>query len=154
MKRFVEFVAEREIPDINSGLRVFDKNECMQYFPRLCNTFSFTTSQTLAYMMNGKFVKYNDIPYNTRRGKSKVKLFIDTIRTMRYITEACIYYNPLKVFSMFSILCLFISLLGVVFAHFTGIKAGYFLGIGGIMVSIIIFCIGMLAVLLKQIMDK
>ena len=39
MKRLVEFVSEKKIKDINSGLRVFDKSLVMKYFPRLCNTF-------------------------------------------------------------------------------------------------------------------
>ena len=97
MKRFVEYVSGKKIKDVNSGLRVFDKTTVMKYFPRLCDTFSFTTSQTLAYMMNNLFVYYVDIPYNKREGKTKVKLFKDSLKSMRYILESGIYYNPLKV---------------------------------------------------------
>ena len=49
LKYLVEFTAGRRIPDINSGLRVFSRSAVMQYFPHLCDTFSFTTSLTLAY---------------------------------------------------------------------------------------------------------
>ena len=76
MKFLVEFVSEKKIKDINSGLRIFDKSLVVKYFPRLCNTFSFTTSQTLAYLMNNHFVTYVDIPYNKRIGKSKIHLII------------------------------------------------------------------------------
>ena len=51
LRKFVEFVSGKKIKDINSGLRIFDKSLVTKYFPRLCNTFSFTTSQTLAYLM-------------------------------------------------------------------------------------------------------
>ena len=154
LKRFVEFVSGKKIKDINSGLRVFDKSTVIKFFPRLCDTFSFTTSQTLAYMMNNLFVCYVDIPYNKREGKSKVKLFKDSLRSMRYILESGIYYNPLKIYTLLSIICIILAMIGFVFSHFVGIKAGYILGIGGMLVSIIVFSLGLLAVLLKQIMDK
>lgn len=154
LKLLVEFVSGKKIKDINSGLRVFDKSLVMKYFPRLCDTFSFTTSQTLAYLMNNHFVCYVDIPYNKREGKSKIKLIRDSIKSLRYILESCIYYNPLKVFTLFSVICIILSIIGFLFSHYAGIHAGYILGIGGLLLSIVIFSIGMLAVILKQIMDK
>lgn len=154
LKSFVEFVSGKKIKDINSGLRVFDKTTVMKYFPRLCNTFSFSTSQTLAYMMNNLYVCYIDIPYNKRFRKTKVKLLRDSLKTMQYILEAGIYYNPLKIFTLLTCICIFFAIIGFVFSHFVGIKAGYILGIGGLLVSIIVFALGLLAVLLKQIMDK
>ncbi len=154
LKRLVEFVTERKVKDINSGLRIFDKSTVMKFFPRLCNTFSFSTSQTLAYMMNSLSVCYVDINYQKRVGKSKVRLIRDSFKSLRYIMEACIYYNPMKMFSLLSIICIMLSIIGFIFSHFVGIHAGYILGIGGLLLSIVIFSIGLLAVLLKQIMDK
>ena len=61
LKFIVEFTASRRIPDANSGLRVFSRATTMQYFPRLSDKFSFTTSLTLAYMMNSKFVDYPEV---------------------------------------------------------------------------------------------
>lgn len=154
LKMLVEMVSGRKIKDINSGLRIFDKSTVVQYFPRLCNTFSFTTSQTLAYLMNNRFVTYVDITYRKREGKSKIKLIRDSFRSLKYILEACIYYNPLKIFSLLAIVCVIFSIIGFIFSHFLNIHAGYILGIGGLLVSIIVFALGLLAVLLKQIMDK
>ena len=104
--------------------------------------------------MNSLTVKYIEIPYNKRIGKSKIKLFKDSLILIKYILESCIYYNPLKIFSLFSLICIFLSLIGFIFSHFMNIHAGYILGIGGLLVSIVIMSIGFLAVLLKQIMDK
>jgi len=154
MKMLVEFVSGKKIKDINSGLRVFDKSLVIKYFPRLCDTFSFTTSQTLAYLMNNHFVYYIDIPYNKRVGKSKIKLFRDTLKSLKYILESCVYYNPLKIFTLLSVICVILSIIGFIFSHFMNIRAGYILGIGGLLVSIVVFSIGLLAVILKQIMDK
>ena len=154
LKKFVEFLTGKKIKDINSGLRIFDKTTVMKYFPRLCNTFSFTTSQTLAYLMNDLMVYYIDIPYSKRCGKSKIKLFKDSMKSMKYILEAGIYYNPLKIYTLLTVICIVLSMIGFIFSHFVGIHAGYVLGIGGLLVSIIVFSMGILAVLLKQIMDK
>ena len=154
LRGFVEFISGKNVKDINSGLRIFDKSSVIKYFPRLCNTFSFTTSQTLAYLMNDLTVCYIDIPYNKREGKSKVKLFRDSIKSMQYILEAGIYYNPLKVFTLLTVICIFLSILGFIISHFARINAGYIIGIGGLLVSIIVFSLGILAALLKQIMDK
>ena len=154
LKKFVEFVSGKKIDDINSGLRIFDKSLVMKYFPRLCNTFSFTTSQTLAYLMNNHFVTYVDIKYNKRKGKSKVKLLRDSLISLRYILESCVYYNPFKIFTLLSVICIFLSIIGFIFSHFANIHAGYILGIGGLLLSIVVFSFGLLAVILKQIMDK
>ena len=94
------------------------------------------------------------VSYNKRCGKSKVRLFKDSLKSLRYILEACIYYNPLKIFSLLSIICIILSIIGFIFSHFLNIHAGCILGIGGLLVSVIIFSVGLLAVLLKQIMDK
>ena len=154
LRVFVEFISEKKIKDTNSGLRIFDKNTVIKYFPRLCNTFSFTTSQTLAYLMNSLTVGYIDIKYYKRKSKSKVKLFKDTIKSVKYIIESGIYYNPLKIFTFLTVVCIFLSIIGFLCSHFLYIKAGYILGIGGLLVSIIVFSLGLLAELLKQIMDK
>ena len=55
----MEVAAGRKIPEINSGLsNILKKDTIKEYLPHLCETFSFTTSATLAYMMYGKFVSY------------------------------------------------------------------------------------------------
>ena len=104
LKSLVEYMAGKKIEDVNSGLRVFDKSTVTPFLPRLCNTFSFTTSQTLAYLMNGYSINYIDIPYYKRVGKTKVKLFKDSLITIKYILLSGFYYNPIKVFALFGLL--------------------------------------------------
>jgi len=150
----VEFTTGRIIPDVNSGLRVFRRGAAMQFFPHLCNTFSFTTSLTLAYMMNGLFISYSEIPYYRRIGKSKVRLIKDAMGTLQYIIQAILYYNPLKLFLMMSALTVVFSFFGLTLSIFMSINVGYYWFAGGILLSILIFCMGLLADLLRQIMDK
>jgi len=154
LKWLVELTAGRKIPDINSGLRIFSRKDIIPYFNHLCNTFSFTTSLTLAYMMTNKFVGYVPIPYYKRIGRTKVRLIRDSLRTLQYIIQAIVYYNPLKLF----LLICGVIMLGSVFilglaTMFRWLTA-FYLGVGGILMTIHVFCLGLLAELLRQIMAK
>ncbi len=154
LKLVVEFAAGRKIPDINSGLRVFNRDTIKEYLPHLCETFSFTTSATLAYMMNGKFVTYVPINYGKRIGKSKVNLMRDSFKTIFYIMQTVTYYNPLKIFMLFAFACILFSILGFLGSIFFNLNSGFLLGVGGLLVALITISIGLLADLLKQILNK
>lgn len=154
LKFVVEFAATKKIPDINSGLRIFNRNTINRFFPHLSDTFSFTTSSTLAYIMNKKFVSFIPIEYKKRIGYSKVNLFRDSIKTTLGIIQSITYYNPLRIFILFSITCVFLSLVGFLSSIFLGLTSGFYLGIGGLLLSLIILSIGLLADLVKQIMDQ
>jgi glycosyltransferase involved in cell wall biosynthesis len=154
LKCIVEFTAGRSIPDINSGLRVFNRSWAMNHFNRLCDTFSFTTSLTLACMMKGGSVAYLPIPYHARIGTSKVHLFRDSLRTLQYVAESATYYNPLKIFTLLSFFCLFMASLFFTIGVVWQLKSAFAAGVGCILLSILVFAMGLLAVLLKQIMDR
>ena len=154
LRLLVEWTAGRRIPDINSGMRVFSRAAAMKYFPHLCETFSFTTSMTLAYMMTHRFVTYRRIEYYERIGQSKVRLFKDSLRTLQYVVEAIVYYNPLKIFLLAALICLVAAALMFVISLSFGIVTGVMLAVGTTMVAVVMMGLGMLAVLLKQIMDK
>lgn len=94
----VEYASGRSIPDINSGLRAFRKEAVLPFFHFASNSFSFTTTITLALTLNGYFVKYVPVKYFNRVGKSKINHFRDTLRALQIIVQAILYYNPLKLF--------------------------------------------------------
>lgn len=154
LKFLVEFTAGRTVPDINSGLRVFSRRTAQPYFKHLCDTFSFTTSLTLAYMMTGKFVAYVPINYHARIGSTKVQLLREALRTLQYIVQAIIYYNPLKIFLIMSVLCLLLATIALAVALILQITTAFILCVGSILLAILIFALGLLADLLKQIMTK
>lgn len=154
LQHLVEYTASRKIPDINSGLRIFNRAHAMTYFQRLCDTFSFTTSLTLAFMMNGLFVIYVPIDYYKRVGKTKVRLLSDSFRTLQYIAEAAIYYNPLRIFMLLSVMLFAASvvLIGInVFLHTIGL---FYIAIGCVLMSVQTFATGLIAALLKQILQQ
>lgn len=154
LKWLVEFTTGRRIPDVNSGFRIFSRTEALPYLNHLCNTFSFTTSITLAYMMTSKFVGYVPIAYHPRIGQTKVRLFRDSLRTLQYIVQAILYYNPLKMFLLISGM-LFVAGSGLILVAWQWkIMTAFYLGVGCMLMVITVFCLGLLAELLSQIMAK
>jgi polyisoprenyl-phosphate glycosyltransferase len=154
LKFIVEFATGQKIPDINSGLRVFSKKTITPYLKHLCDTFSFTTSLTLAYMLSGRYTKYLPIPYHQRVGKTKVKLIKDSLRTLQYILQAVNYYNPIKLFLLFTLFSgglSFLCFLGGIILHW---KTLIDLGIGSLLVALFSISIGLLADLLKQLLHR
>jgi glycosyltransferase involved in cell wall biosynthesis len=150
LKWLVEFTAGRPIPDINSGLRIFSRKVSIQFFNRLCNTFSFTTGITLAYMMTMKYVVYVPIPYRNRVGKSKVRIFRDSMRTLQFIVEAILFYNPIKIFIVLCLVSLLFSLASFLIAYSLNLEYGFFLGMAGILTTFVIFSLGLLSILLSK----
>lgn len=149
-KWLVEFTVGRSVHDVNSGLRVFSRREILPYFPHLSNKFSFTTSQTLAYMLNAKFIAYHPIDYKKRVGHSKVRLFRDSLSAMQMIVSAILYFNPLK---LFLVLCAgtgIFSIAAFIAWILWGIDNALWLGFAGILITVLIFGMGLLADLLHQ----
>jgi len=104
--------------------------------------------------MSKKFISYIPIPYYKRKGKTKVRIFKDSLRTMQYVVQAILYYNPLKMFIVLSFITLIFSVFFFMISAFFHFLSAFVLGIGCILVAIIIFALGLLADLLRQIMVK
>ena len=96
--RFAEWMTHRPIPDLNSGLRVFRKSIAERFLRILPDTFSFTTTITLAMLTNRYAVHYEPIDYHSRIGKSKIKPIRDTLRFVQLILRTGMYFAPLRVF--------------------------------------------------------
>ncbi|KAF3887039.1 MULTISPECIES: glycosyltransferase family 2 protein [Nostocales] len=96
--RFAEWISMTSIPDLNSGLRVFRKSIVEEFLNILPDTFSFTTTITLAMLTNHYIVHYVPIDYHHRVGKSKIKPVQDTLRFVQLILRVGVYFAPLRVF--------------------------------------------------------
>lgn len=93
-----EYATGQKIPDINSGLRVFRRCQIIPFFPLINSGFSFTTTTTLAYLLNNMLVTYVPIEYHKRSGNSKVHHVRDSLRALQIIFEAILRCNPIKAF--------------------------------------------------------
>lgn len=154
LKWLVEFTCGRRVPDVNSGLRVFSRERVLPYLDHLCNTFSFTTSLTLAYMMTGRFVTYVPVPYHKRVGRTKVRLFRDALRTMQYIVEAIVYYNPLKMFVLLSLMLLLAAAVLLAGGIVSGQNVMLYAGVGALLMMVPVFSMGLLAELMRQLAKR
>jgi glycosyltransferase involved in cell wall biosynthesis len=98
LKRYASWIAATNIPDINSGLRVFRKSVAERYFNILPNAFSFTLTITLAMITNYHKVIYVPINYSERVGSSKIRPIRDTLKFVQLIIRTGMYFAPLRVF--------------------------------------------------------
>ena len=96
--KWANYLADRKIPDLNSGLRVFRKSVAARYEGLFPNGFSFTTTITLALECHGYIVKYHPVPYSARIGSSKIRPFQDTINFFSLVLRVVMYFKPLKIF--------------------------------------------------------
>ena len=122
----------------------------MQFFDTTSNSFSFTTTITLAVMLNGYFVKYVPVSYFNRVGKSKINHFRDTLRALQLIVQAILYYNPLKLFLLPSGFLFVVAVSLLVSALIMGdsilLLAAVVAGVG----SVIVGGIGLIADVLRR----
>ena len=110
-KWLAEFVCGREIPDINSGLRVMRRDMVLRFAGALCGGFSFTTTITIVAILNHRFVDYHPIAYAPRIGKSHVRYLRDTLRTAQILVMTILTFNPIKLYMLY---VLFVLGLGAV----------------------------------------
>ena len=104
LRSLAVYLSETDIPDLNSGLRVFRRRSVLPYFPILPTGFSFTTTITLAMLCNEGSVTYVPINYSKRRGRSKIRPIRDTLNFLILIMRTILYFNPLRIFLPFSLI--------------------------------------------------
>lgn len=103
--RLASFVVGARVPDANSGLRLVRKSLVDKQGLVRCLGYSFTTTMTLSFLMQGRFVKFMPIRFEARAGgHSKVKPVRDILRTLQLMTQVMIIYNPLKLFVTIALL--------------------------------------------------
>lgn len=113
------YLSGKNIPDLNSGFRIFRKDFAIRYFPILPDGFSFTTTITLAALVDGYRVSYVPVEVRPRSGGKSMVSVSDLFRTFYFILKIMVFFNPLKVFLPASILCLFTAAADLVFEWYT-----------------------------------
>jgi polyisoprenyl-phosphate glycosyltransferase len=144
-KKIAEYISGETIPDINSGLRIFNKSILLS-MPKahLCKGFSFSTTMTLLFASGGYAINHIPVSYSVRVEKSKVRYFRDTLRALQILTEIAIHYNPIKAILPFCLVPLVFS------AGFTGLflfSAGdfyLFMAVFSLYFSLLLFALGMI----------
>ena len=100
-KRLLSWVAnyltQKKIPDLNSGLRAFRRTEFLRFQHLFPNGFSLSTTSTVCFFKENLNVVYVPIRINPRIGKSTVQIS-DAPRTFLLILRLIMLFSPLRIF--------------------------------------------------------
>ena len=98
LRRFANYLAGEQIPDVNSGLRMVRRETLLKYLHLMPNGFSFSTTSTLAFLKSRRTVKHVPITVHKRVGESTVRQWRDGPSTMMLILRLTVLFDPLRVF--------------------------------------------------------
>jgi len=96
--RLACYLTGHEIPDLNTGLKAFKRDQMLRWLWVVPDGFSCVTTMTLAFLTNGYAVKYVPTPYRPRIGHSKFRPVGDTLAYLSTVLRMVLYFRPLKVF--------------------------------------------------------
>ena len=105
-----------KVEDINSGLRVFLREDFMRDINIFPDKFSITSTQTLCTIARNKEIKYVDSKYSKRDGKSKINIIVDPIRFIYLIFKIFLIFSPIKFFGGFGVSIIALSVFVLIFS--------------------------------------
>lgn len=110
LQKLANYLAQKEIPDLNSGLRVFRREIAERFYHLFPEGFSFTITITMASLTSNYRVKFLPINYYRRQGKSTIRPARDFMGFLSLIVRMTVYFNPLRVFLPASLILFMIGL--------------------------------------------
>jgi len=108
--KVANFLTGMKIPDINSGLRAYQKDLLLKLIHLMPDGFSFSTTSTVAYCSMKLRVKYVPIKIQSRTGTSTVSQIWHGPETIMLMLRLIVLFNPLKVFMPVSLILMFVGL--------------------------------------------
>ena len=103
------YLAEQKIPDLFSGFRLINKEKFLRLAHILSNSFSISTTTTLAFLKEGYNIKYVPISGRKRTGKSSLKI-TDGFKVMMLILRIMTLFSPLRIFLPVSMFLLILAM--------------------------------------------
>ena len=143
-------ISGMKIPDINCGLRAFDRKVLARYLHLLPNKFSASLTTTLLLIKRGYNIQWVEIDNTPRIGTSSVKIVRDGINTLTIIFRIMILFAALRFFSYFSLL---LGIAGLYWSGYTQFVIGKGIsatGVGLLILAVLVFLLG---VLLDQVAE-
>lgn len=140
-----EMLVGQKLPDYNSGLRGFHREQIYNILHLMPNGFSFSTTSTLAYLKEGYNIGTFPIEVVERVGRaSSVKFVRDGSKTFLLLFRIIMLFNPLKVFFPASV---FFTLAGIAWGINGYLFFGRFSNSGIVLITlgISMFFFGLLA---------
>lgn len=97
LSKLANFLARQKIPDLNSGLRVFQRAALERFLALLPDGFSFTSTITLCMICSYMRVVYVPIEYGKRIGHSKIRA-VDFFNFVMLVLRIVMLFQPLRIF--------------------------------------------------------
>lgn len=98
INQLANYLSGFQIPDLNSGLRLFRKELGERFYSLYPDGFSFTTTITVSALTNGYRVKFVPINYFKRVGSSSIHPIKDTLGFTILVVRLATWFKPLNVF--------------------------------------------------------
>ena len=95
-RQFAQWITGATIVDLNSGLRVFHRRVAEQFMGLFPDGFSFTTTITVASLIERLAVRFEPVDYLPRIGRSKLRPLRDTLRIARQLLWLGLRLAPLR----------------------------------------------------------
>jgi glycosyltransferase involved in cell wall biosynthesis len=96
LKIVAGILAGHRIPDLNSGMRAYDRKLALRYTYLYPKGHSIMSTMTLAFITEGLRVEFVDIDYRKRIGKSTFRPIQDTYNYLITIIRTIVYFDPLR----------------------------------------------------------
>lgn len=103
LKAVAELIVRERVPDLNSGLRCFQRDVIRRYIHLLPDGFSASSTSTLLMMKRGYRLGYEPIDSSPRVGQSTVRPIRDGWRTLHVLVRMLVLF---EVFGFFTVLSL------------------------------------------------
>jgi len=110
LNKLANYISNYNIPDLNSGLRLFKKEIALKFWSLFPDNFSFTATITVASLCYGYNVKFIPINYYKRKGKSSMKPS-NFFGFISLIMKMSLFFRPLKIFIPTSIVLFALGIL-------------------------------------------
>ncbi|MBD3311251.1 MAG: glycosyltransferase [Candidatus Magasanikbacteria bacterium] len=106
------YLVDFKIPDLNSGLRMVKKDFFVKYIHLYPDSFSLSTTITMAFLKAGLNVKYVPIEINKRVGKSSVSPR-DALKTFILLMRMIALFAPMRIIFPISLIFFVMTLVSV-----------------------------------------
>jgi polyisoprenyl-phosphate glycosyltransferase len=114
INKFASYLSDTKIPDLNTGFRAYRKDVAMKYVYLFPNTHSIMSTMTLALIMDKYRVKFIEIGYRERIGKSTFHPIRDTYNYLLATIRAITNFSPFRISSKISLVLLIISICSLI----------------------------------------
>ena len=109
IKRTASYLCGTRIPDLNTGMRAYRRDAALEYEFLYPDSHSIMSTMTLAFLMDKRRVKFVEIDYRPRIGKSSFHPLRDTMNYILATTRAITHFNPFRITTLISFVILAVA---------------------------------------------